>query len=120
MLSNATTYINETLLPAIEEVSMEAVSCGVIEGVEELVSRLVDPTRSEESLEEDSWEPLAVRLRADPSCPAWVRIDHVGVAYHVLRVQPSVPATGERHLRPVIRMMQSYWSDPWRYCALIG
>merc|ERR1719500_2223659 len=79
---------------------MEAISRGVIEGVVQLVSRLVDPARPEESLEEDSWESLVVRLRADSSCPARAWVDNVRVGSHVLGVQPPVPAAGERHLRP--------------------
>ena len=100
MVTITITHINETILPAIKEVSMEAVSGGVVEGVVELVSRLVNSAWSKESLEEDRWESLAVRLRADPSTPAGARVDHVGVGSHVLGVQPPVPAAGERHLRP--------------------
>ena len=114
------THINETILPSIEEVPMEAVAGGVVEGVVELVPGLVDSAGPEESLEEDSWESLGVRLRADPSSPARAGVDHVGVASHVLGVQPPVPAAGERHLGP-----QSQWStligpDQSRYCTLIG
>ena len=100
MYSVLCTHINETILPSIEEVSMEAVSRGVIEGVVQLVPRLVDPARSEESLEEDRWESLVVRLRADSSSPARVRVYHVRVSSHVLRLQSPVPAAGERHLGP--------------------
>ena len=94
------THINETILPSIEEVSMEAVPRGVIEGVVQLVPGLVDPARSEESLEEDGWKSLIVRVGADSSSPARVRVDHVRVSSHVLRLQSPVPAAGERHLRP--------------------
>ena len=114
------THINETILPAIEEVSMEAVSRGVIEGVVQLVSRLVDPARPEESLEEDRWESLVVRLRADSSSPARVRVDNVRVSSHVLCVQPPVPAAGERHLGPGAECCALIGPETSRYSALIG
>ena len=79
---------------------MEAVASGVIEGVVQLVTRLEHPARSEESLEEDRWKSLAVRVRAGPSCPARLRVDHVRVCQHVLGLQAAVPAAGEGHLRP--------------------
>ena len=99
---------------------MEAVSGGVVEGVVELVSRLVNSAWSKESLEEDRRESLAVRLRADPSTPAGARVDHVGVGSHVLGVQPPVPAAGERHLRPEAECFTLIGPDLSRYCALIG
>ena len=95
------THINETILPSIEEVSMEAVARGVIEGVVQLIPRLVDPARSEESLEEDRWKSLVVRVRTGAGSPARLRVDHVRVSCHVLRLQPAVPAAGEGYLRPV-------------------
>ena len=79
---------------------MEAVSSGVIEGVVQLVPSLVDAARSEESLEEDSGQPLAVAVRTRPCCPARLGLDHVGVNHYVGTVQPAVPAGGERDLRP--------------------
>ena len=95
-----TTHVNQSILPPIEEVAMEAVSSGVIEGVVQLVPSLVDAARSEESLEEDSGQPLAVAVRTRPCCPARLGLHHVGVNQHVGTVQPAVPAGGERDLRP--------------------
>ena len=79
---------------------MEAVPRGVIEGVVQLVPGLVDPAWSEESLEEDRWKSLVVRGRTGSGSPARVRVDHVRVPCHVLRLQPPVPAAGEGHLGP--------------------
>ena len=94
------TYINQTLLPAVEEVSMEAVASCIVEGVVELVSRLIDTSRHEESLEEDGGKSLGMSVRTGSSSPTRVGVDHVRVGGHVESVQSAVPAGGEGHLGP--------------------
>ena len=64
------TYIHKTVLPAVEEVSMEAVSRCIIEGVVELVTRLKDTAGFEQSLDEDGGKSFIVSVRTRSCHPA--------------------------------------------------
>ena len=115
-----TAHLYHSLLPAVEEVSMETITDSVVEGVHEPVPRLHHLLGVEDGLVEERGQPPGVGGGTAPRRPASAWVDHGGVGVGEVRGQPPVPAAGERYLGPGAECCALIGPDPSRYSALIG